>query len=357
MQTANLVLCNISKCGNLATPPPVSFHDFETSRDHQNTTFKMSSLSKILIDNSEISPNENSDDFSDEKQYSTTKYKNGSPRPYKCMTCSMGEKPHSCSFPGCEKKFARSDELTRHRRVHDNTSRRRDRNRRMVSVSFRNTTYLINQVHEGIPTTTSRTIRYIFTETTTHSSPNSWTKSFDCPVNGCTKSFTRYGHLSRHIQSCELKRLRKESVGKKKVSHLPQSPSTSRSCSSRSNSSSDDDISPKLSPLRLLQEPFNNYNYNYVKPSPIEPRFSLNPQQTSCLRDIFHSPLEATHRRPLPCVNGKTRKDKSVNDLIVPKLENDTNLYAIAYQKDSRHILIKLIYLDNANMQRNYLEL
>lgn len=29
-----------------------------------------------------------------------------------------GEKPFLCSFPGCEKRFSRSDELTRHSRIH-----------------------------------------------------------------------------------------------------------------------------------------------------------------------------------------------------------------------------------------------
>lgn len=30
----------------------------------------------------------------------------------------LGEKPFSCSWDGCDKKFARSDELSRHRRTH-----------------------------------------------------------------------------------------------------------------------------------------------------------------------------------------------------------------------------------------------
>lgn len=29
-----------------------------------------------------------------------------------------GEKPFSCSWKGCERRFARSDELSRHRRTH-----------------------------------------------------------------------------------------------------------------------------------------------------------------------------------------------------------------------------------------------
>ena len=32
--------------------------------------------------------------------------------------CPSGEKPFSCSWDGCDKKFARSDELSRHRRTH-----------------------------------------------------------------------------------------------------------------------------------------------------------------------------------------------------------------------------------------------
>ncbi|CAB5370687.1 unnamed protein product [Rhizophagus irregularis] len=48
-------------------------------------------------------------------------------------------------------------------------------------------------------------------------------KPFNCPINGCTKSFTRHGHLSRHVQSCQSKRNRKEN---EKPVH-PPSPVTS----------------------------------------------------------------------------------------------------------------------------------
>jgi hypothetical protein len=34
-----------------------------------------------------------------------------------------GEKPFPCTFPGCEKRFSRSDELTRHSRIHTNEKR------------------------------------------------------------------------------------------------------------------------------------------------------------------------------------------------------------------------------------------
>ncbi|PKY26128.1 hypothetical protein RhiirB3_528369 [Rhizophagus irregularis] len=53
-------------------------------------------------------------------------------------------------------------------------------------------------------------------------------KPFNCPINGCTKSFTRHGHLSRHVQSCQSKRNRKEN---EKPVH-PPSPVTSYSCAS-----------------------------------------------------------------------------------------------------------------------------
>lgn len=34
------------------------------------------------------------------------------------LSVPAGEKPFSCNWEGCDKKFARSDELSRHRRTH-----------------------------------------------------------------------------------------------------------------------------------------------------------------------------------------------------------------------------------------------
>lgn len=40
----------------------------------------------------------------------------------KCL-CSAGERPFPCTWPDCEKKFARSDELARHTRTHTGEKR------------------------------------------------------------------------------------------------------------------------------------------------------------------------------------------------------------------------------------------
>ncbi|KAB2107682.1 hypothetical protein AG0111_0g4670 [Alternaria gaisen] len=41
-----------------------------------------------------------------------------------------GEKRYACTFPGCTKRYPRSDELTRHSRIHNNPNSRRGRNPR-----------------------------------------------------------------------------------------------------------------------------------------------------------------------------------------------------------------------------------
>lgn len=46
---------------------------------------------------------------------------NGSP--FSLCLCAAGERPFPCTWPDCEKKFARSDELARHTRTHTGEKR------------------------------------------------------------------------------------------------------------------------------------------------------------------------------------------------------------------------------------------
>lgn len=211
-----------------------------------------------------------------------------------------GEKPHRCSWSGCTRRFSRSDELTRHKRTHENAFKKKDPRKKVLALNFKNFTAYCIHNNKQQETSSSRTITYIFTESHSTSQP------FNCPIPGCTKSFTRHGHLSRHVQSCQSKRNRKET--------------TEKSATSTDNSSGAEN---EVSPVSNQES-----ETIFASPTPMRPFLSNKPQPLECskrytaavtaqvaqvsqwipqrppithkISDIVECPLQGASKRTLP---------------------------------------------------------
>ncbi|KAL4207080.1 putative transcription factor Scr1 [Rhizopus microsporus] len=157
-----------------------------------------------------------------------------------------GEKPHQCTFPQCDKRFSRSDELSRHYRIHTSPPtillQRRRKIRRLSSNKCRSMddeeAYLKQQQHCSIlrflPSSSEQGTQMM---TRNRSSPYRQSTNatlHHCPAVNCSKSFWRKGQLIHHFEK-----------------HHPDHHEEQQPPSPSSSSQSSDDNSASWSPLEM----------------------------------------------------------------------------------------------------------